>query len=242
MKKYQVSVVVPALNEEKNILATIQNIISAFQELKIEGEIIVVDDGSKDNTSMVVEKETERFPSILRIIRHNTPQGIGASFWDGVKISQGEAVVMIPGDNENDAKEILKYYNLLKEVDMVVPFIINKNIRPLFRRFLSFLFLTLVNFSFFTNFQYTNGTVLYRRSVLEQIRPKSRGYFFQTEILIKLAKRGYLFAHVPCKLGKRKEGESKAIKISSLFQILKDYFKVLLEHYFTKLKLWKTSF
>lgn len=230
MKK--VSVIVPALNEEKNILETLQNILSAFKEFEIEGEIIVVNDGSKDNTAKLVEDEMKKIPSILKIIHHSRPQGIGASFWDGLRIAQGEAVVMIPGDNENDAKEILKYFPLLKEVDIIVPFVINPQIRSFSRRILSFLFRTLVNFSFFTNFKYTNGTVFYKKSILKEIQPKSKSYFFQTEILVKLAKKGHLFAEVPYKLGKRKEGESKAIKPSSIFKTLIDYFKVLLDYYF----------
>lgn len=236
MKEVQISVIVPALNEEKNILATIENIMSAFRKFGLEGEIIVVNDGSKDKTqTLIVEKMKEI--SNLKLINHQKPQGIGVSFWDGLKIAEGKAVVMIPGDNENDASEILKYYSLLDHVSAVVPFVVNKNVRSFFRNFLSFLFTIIVNFTFFTNFRYTNGTILYKREVLREIDLKSKGFFFQAEILVKLTKKNCLFAQVPYYLGKRKEGISKAITISSLWQILKDYFKVIFEIYF--LKTWK---
>ncbi len=236
MKEIQISVIVPALNEEESILATIENILSAFQKFRLEGEIIVINDGSQDQTLKLVLEKMKDIPN-LRLINHQTPQGIGVSFWDGLKVAKGKAIVMIPGDNENDASEILRYYFLLRHVDAVVPFVVNKNVRTLFRNFLSFLFTVIVNFTFLTSFHYTNGTVLYKREIVEKINLKSKGFFFQTEILVKLAKQKCLFAQVPYYLGRRKVGKSKAITLLSLWQVLKDYFKVIFDIYF--LKTWK---
>jgi hypothetical protein len=63
---------------------------------------------------------------------------------------------------------------------------------------------------------------------------KSTGFFFQTEILIKVAKRGYLFAEVPYKLGLRPEGVSKAVTFSSFLKVVKGYFRLVRDIYFNK--------
>ena len=68
--------------------------------------------------------------SRVRLINHNTPQGIGASFWDGVDNASGDMVTMLPGDNENDPWEILRYIKLLEQVDMIIPFVFNKRCVP----------------------------------------------------------------------------------------------------------------
>lgn len=230
------SIIIPALNEEKNILLVIDNTLSALKKFAIEGEIIVINDGSTDSTPVLVENEIKKNPNIIRMINHKKPEGIGASFWDGVDAARGNAVLLIPGDNENDPAEILRYHKLLEDVDMVVPFIFNKEIRSIFRNILSSLYRFIINTTFLVNFKYTNGTVIYRKSILKELNYRSNSFFFQTDILIKLVKRGYLFAEVPCRLGKRKEGSSKLITLSSLWRVMKDYLYLVRNYYFKKKK------
>jgi len=233
-QKSKLSIIMPGLNEEKNIILAIDNVLSALKEYNIRGEIIVVNDGSRDSTSALVKSKMEENPGKVRLINHDRPKGIGVSFWDGVDNANGDFVVMIPGDAENDPREILRYYGLLEQVDMVIPFVINKKARPLFRRAISFIYRFIINTTFFVNFNYTNGTILYRRSVLKELDYRSKGFFFQTDILIRLVKRGYLFAEVPCRLGLRKEGASKAIAFSSVVQVIKEYLHLVRDYYFKK--------
>lgn len=232
-KKIDISVIMPALNEEKNILAAINNSLAAFRDYDLRGEIIVINDGSTDKTSQLVEERiAEVGYSTIKLLHHSTPRGVGASFKEAVVLAQGEAVVMLPGDNENDPWEIFRYASLLDHVDIVIPFVFNKEVRPLYRNALSYLYRFIVNATFKVNFNYTNGTVLYRRSILSEIDYKSNGFFFQTEILIKTAKRGYLFAEVPYRLGLRPEGVSRAVTFPSFFKVVKGYSRLVKDIYF----------
>ncbi len=234
MIKPTISIIVPALNEEKNILLTIDNALSALKEFGISGEIIVANDGSTDSTSVLVAKKMKENSGIIKMISHDKPKGIGASFWDGVDIALGDVVVMIPGDNENDPRGILRHYGLIEEVGMVIPFILNKEARSFFRRIVSSLYRIVINASFATNFKYTNGTTLYRKAALQQLNHRSKGFFFQTDIMVRLNKGGYLFAEVPCRLGLRKEGASKAITFASLAGFIKEYLRLVRDCYFLK--------
>lgn len=230
------SIIIPALNEEKSILLVIDNSLSAMREFGIRGEVIVVNDGSVDSTPRLVEKKMEKNPGVVKMITHEKPKGIGASFWDGVDGAFGDAVVLIPGDNENDPREILRYYKLLDDVDIVIPFVFNKEVRSFSRNLLSFLYFFIVNLTFFVNFNYTSGTILYRKSILKELDYRNNSFFFQTDILVRLVKKGYLFAEVPYRLGLRKEGISKIITFSSLFKIMKGYLRLVIDHYFKKRK------
>lgn len=224
------SVIMPALNEENNILLAIKNVLDAFDDFNINGEIIVVNDGSTDQTEELVNDYMKN-EGRLRMIKHKNPQGIGVSFWDGVNHAEGKAVIMMPGDNENDSCEIFRYYRLLEHVDIVIPFVFNKEVRSIFRNVLSLIYRFIINTTFLVNFNYTNGTVLYRKSILNELDYRSSGFFFQTDILIRTVKKGYLFAEVPYRLGVRKEGNSRAVSFPSLIKVIKGYLRLLNDFY-----------
>ena len=234
-KKMSVSVIMPALDEERNILDAIDNTLNSFINFSINGEIVVVNDGSTDKTSDLVNEEMKKNKQV-RLIEHETPQGIGASFWDGVDNAHGDIVVLLPGDNENDSVEIFRYCKLLEHVDIVIPFVFNKEVRSLFRNFYSYIYRFIINTTFLVNFNYTNGTVLYRKKVLKKLKYRSNSFFFQTDILIRLIKQNYLYAEVPYKLKQRGHGDSKAVSFPSLLQVIKGYLQLLKDDYFTRKK------
>ena len=233
MGEFDISVIVPALNEEKNVFLAVNNIIKALGDYNINGEVIVVNDGSSDKTEEVI-KGIMSTNANIRLIAHKSPKGIGASYWEGVDLAKGRVITWIPGDNENDPWEIFRYYDLLRHVDIVIPFIFNRDVRPLFRNMLSYLYCSIINISFLVNFNYTNGTVLFRRSILAELAHRSFSFFFQTDILIRSVKKGYLFAEVPYRLGVRKDGISKAVSFPSLMQVIKGYLGLVVDYYFKR--------
>jgi glycosyltransferase involved in cell wall biosynthesis len=224
------SIIMPALNEEKNIELAIFNSLDAIDHFGINGEIIVINDGSTDKTKALIKSYMERDPRV-RLINHVSRMGIGASFWDGVDQAQGKFVVMLPGDNENDPMEIFRYHALLKSVDIVIPFVFNKHVRSAWRNALSFIYRFIINTTFLVNFNYTNGTVLYRKALLDELEFRSSSFFFQTDILVRTVKRNYLFAEVPYRMGMRSQGISKAITFPSLFMVMRGYLRLVRDIY-----------
>jgi len=232
-KGTDISIIMPALNEENNIQHAISSTLEAFAYCNINGEIIVVNDGSADKTENLV-RDLSGSVKCLRLLNHEVPQGIGASFWDGVDNARGNTICMLPGDNENDPLEIFRYYNLLEHVDIVIPFVYNNQMRSFYRSALSFVYRFIVNSTFLVNLNYTNGTILYKKSILKELEYRSSGFFFQTDILIRLIKRGYLFAEVPYRLGQRKGGISKAVSFPSLIQVIKGYIRLTRDQYYAR--------
>ncbi|MBU0548646.1 MAG: glycosyltransferase family 2 protein [Candidatus Omnitrophica bacterium] len=232
-KIVEVTVIMPALNEEKNIILAVENALNAIKESGISGEVIVVNDGSNDKTEELV-RSFMRPDNMVRLINHDKPKGIGASFWNGVDNALGGVVVLLPGDNEVDPWEILRYFRLLEHVDIVIPFVFNKQVRSLFRNALSFIYRFIINTTYLVNFNYTNGTILYRKSILKELDFRSTGFFFQTDILVRTVKKGYLFAEVPYRLGIRKEGISKAVSFPSLIKVMWGYLRLVKDFYFRR--------
>ena len=225
-RKIKLSIIMPALNEERNIKETIRDSLRALDDLTVAGEVVVVDGGSLDKTVQTV-KETQKMDHRIRLVNYDTSPGIGAAFWKGVDNAYGDFVCMIPGDHENDPWEILRYYVLLNHVDMIVPFVFNKEVRSLYRNLLSLAYRFIINTTFLVYFNYTNGTVLYRKSFLTELDYRSTGFFFQTDILIRSVKKGYLFAEVPYRLDVRKDGVSSAVTFPSFIQVIKGYMRLV---------------
>jgi dolichol-phosphate mannosyltransferase len=232
MSDKAITVVMPALNEEQNIVAAVKATDKAFRDLNINGDIIVINDGSTDKTEELV-RGLMRDNKNINIINHDSPQGIGASFWDGAKNAEGDAVILIPGDDEVNPHDALRYFPLLQQVDIVIPFVCNKEVRARSRNIISSLFTLIINVTFGINLNYTNGTVIYRRSILANLAHYSGGFFYQAEALVKLIKRGYLFAEVPYYLQQRKFGTSTAISMSSFYKVAKSYLRLAGEIYFS---------
>jgi glycosyltransferase involved in cell wall biosynthesis len=230
--KIDLSIIMPALNEAENIEGAIRDTLEALSEYMLKGEIIVVNDGSTDETAKIVDtlagSETEHR---IRMVHHETPQGLGMAFRDGTMEARGDVVAFMPGDGENDPGEIMRYFSLMDQVDMVVPFVYNKEVRPKSRNLISTVFRMIVNLTFGVNFNYTNGTVLYRRVILDSNLNRSRGFFFQTENVVRAVWSGYFFAEVPYRLEVRSAGESKAISWKSLAEVIRNYLSLAKEIY-----------
>ncbi len=235
------TVIMPALNEVRDVAASVETTLRAFEEFSVVGEIIVVNDGSTDGTDAVVEKLMEGEPRI-KLINHETPLGIGRSYWDGVSASACDLVILVPGDNEMDPRHVLRYINLMDHVDILVPFFINKEVRDRGRRVLSSSYRFIVNVSFGVGLNYTNGSVIYRRSILEEGLLRSMGFFYQTELLVKLIRKGYLYAEVPNFILKRVGGESKAISLRSLINVVSSYLSLFYDIHVRRIDTYSNNY
>jgi glycosyltransferase involved in cell wall biosynthesis len=229
----KISVIMPALNEERSLPHAIANVLDAFERFSLDGELIIVNDGSVDRTGEIAESFSGRC-GFVHVLHHATPQGIGSAFRDGLRRACGELVVYIPGDGEIDVAEILRYEPHMKDVDLVVPYVQNPEIRRWSRRFLSSFYTQVMNRTFLVSLRYLNGTVLYRRSILDGITIRNSGFFYQAELLIKTIRRNYVYVEVPYLQQRRIDGKSKSVTIKSLLPVIKGYFNLIAELYFSK--------
>src|SRR3990167_9516766 len=127
------TIVMPCLDEEENVASSIRRTLAALAGHGIDGEIVVVNDGSTDGTRDIV-LQFVRDNQNIRMIEHPRPMGIGASFWDGIGHARKDFVTMLPSDDEGDTDDALLCYYLSRDVDIIVPFIHNACVRSLGRR------------------------------------------------------------------------------------------------------------
>jgi len=110
MKRVDVSVIIPAYNEAE----TIRDVIIKVKEIDPEFEIIVVNDGSKDQTGEIAREAG------AIVYSHPYNIGNGASIKSGIRIASGDILVFIDGDGQHDPNDIAKMLQYFPEYDMVV--------------------------------------------------------------------------------------------------------------------------
>ena len=228
MQSKDITVIMPALNEERCLEPSAANVLAAFARFGLAGELLIVNDGSGDRTGAVAEELAGRHGEI-RVLHHATPRGIGAAFRSGLGHARGELIVYIPGDGEIDAAEILQYAHLMDKVEMVVPFVRNPEIRRRSRRLLSSCYTVIMGRTFGVSLKYLNGTVLYRTAILEGITLRNEGFLYQAELLIKAVRKGHRYAEVPYRQQPRLDGRSKSVTLRSLKTVLAGYLGMVAE-------------
>ena len=231
---YKISIIVPCFNEEQHIYSVIEEIVRYRSKNGLKIEIIIVNDCSSDGTKECVLREMKIHSDIF-YLEHSVNRGIGASFKTGLKFSSGEYVLLIPGDGENSVAHALYAHSLLSNVDIVIPFIIDKKLRSIERRILSNIYTFIINAIFFTNLKYFNGSSIYRANIIKSINIKSNSFFYQTEILVKLIKLGYNFAEVPIHLNRKSNGFPKALNVNQLLKVIYDLLNTINSLYIKKL-------
>lgn len=116
-----ISIVIPVLNEERNIINLITEIKKNLEK-KIKYEIIIVDDGSSDNTHNVLLKYLKKNKKVL-VFKHKKNYGQSVSLRTGIMQTSSNYIVTLDGDGQNDPRDILKLlknFETDKEFMMVI--------------------------------------------------------------------------------------------------------------------------
>jgi dolichol-phosphate mannosyltransferase len=116
-----ISIVIPVLNEERNIINLITEIKKNLEK-KIKYEIIIVDDGSSDNTHNVLLKYIKKNKKVL-VFKHKKNYGQSVSLRTGIMQTSSNYIVTLDGDGQNDPRDILKLlknFETDKEFMMVI--------------------------------------------------------------------------------------------------------------------------
>jgi glycosyltransferase involved in cell wall biosynthesis len=139
----QVSIIIPVFNEEDVISISLAQVRKSIGSILSNYEIIIVNDGSTDNTLKVLEKEKERDAQHIQIISYALNKGKGYAIRTGVIKSRGSIVVLVDGDLDISPFTIKDYIKELENCSLVIAskhHPLSKVTAPLSRKLLSKLF------------------------------------------------------------------------------------------------------
>ncbi|MBV9156040.1 MAG: glycosyltransferase family 2 protein [Acidobacteriaceae bacterium] len=215
------SVVIPARDEQGCIASTVEHL---YVELRLNGvphEIVVVDDGSTDDTWKKLLELCERVPT-LNPVQNDPPHGFGRAIIRGFDHMKGDAVVVMMADESDDCRDVVRYWNLLNEGwDAVFGsrFIkgggvidypwLKMRVNRLANLFIRLIFRIKLNDT-------TNAFKAYRRSVIDGCRPLLAPHFNLTvELPLKTIVRDYSWTVIPITWRNRRTGTPK-LKIKEM--------------------------
>ena len=218
MDKIDITFFVPCYNEEKNIVKTLENITNSVGNIKYE--ILVCDDGSKDNTKEIVKNYINREKKNIILYENDKNLGIGFSYFKYSLEAKGEYYMLINGDNVEPSITIKKIINEKGKADIIIPYFGTEDCRTLIRKFISHLFTFVINLISFNSIKYYNGPVLHKTENVRLFRSKTYGYGYQAELITTLLVLDKSYLQVQVLNTDRQWGTSKAFSISNILSIL----------------------
>jgi len=215
------SVVIPARDEEGCIASTVEHLHVELRLHNVPHEIVVVDDGSADQTWEILNELKARI-AVLFPVQYQGQHGFGRAVICGLDHMKGDAAVVMMADESDDCRDVVRYWQKLNEGwDCVFGsrFIkgggvidypwLKLQINRLANTFLRVLFNINLNDT-------TNAFKAYRKSVIDGCRPLISPHFNLTvELPLKSIVRGYSWAVIPITWRNRRTGEAK-LKIKEM--------------------------
>jgi dolichol-phosphate mannosyltransferase len=217
----KLSIIIPARDEEGSIVATVEDLLGELRARRIPCEVIVVDDGSTDDTAAVVRGLAGRNPEVV-LVQNDGRHGFGMAVRAGLAHYSGDAAAIVMADASDHPGDLVRYYEKLCEgydcvfgsrfMDggsvhdypahkLVLNRLANWFIRALFRTGLN---------------DTTNAFKAYRREAVDGMQPLISPHFNLTvEMPLKAIVRGYSYAVTPIRWTNRQAGISK-LKIKEM--------------------------
>jgi len=234
------SVVVPARDEQESLPQTLRDLYAEFSRERVPHEIIVVDDGSRDETWRVLQELKAEIPTLVAL-QNPGPHGFGRAITHGFGHLRGDAVVIMMADASDLPSDAVRYWRLLCEGHECVfgsRFLRRGDVTDypglkLFVNRLANLFIR-VMFHIPLN-DTTNAFKAYRRTVIDGCRPFIAPHFNLTvELPLKAIVRGYTWTVIPISWRNRRHGVPK-LKIKEMgSRYLFICLYVWLEKYFSR--------
>jgi dolichol-phosphate mannosyltransferase len=234
------SIIIPARDEEGCIASTVEHLHVELRLHNVPHEIVVVDDGSSDNTWNILQNLAQHVP-VLKPVKNTGLHGFGRAIQVGLKEFSGDAVVIMMADESDDCRDVVRYWVELNHgVDCVFGSRFIKGGGTIDYPFLKYTLNRLANLFIRVLFYIhlndtTNAFKAYRRSVIDGCAPFLSPHFNITvEIPLKAIVRGFTWTSVPITWRNRRSGVAK-LKIremGSRYLFIVAY--VWLEKYFSR--------
>jgi glycosyltransferase involved in cell wall biosynthesis len=216
------SIVLPAYNEEALLEGTVRQLRRSLDALRLEAEIILVDDGSRDATPAIVDRLARELPGVIAC--HQANQGIGGAFRTGAARARGEYLILWPADMPAEPADLAPYTAELGRADVIVGCRRRRRGYNLLMRFNAWLYPRLVRALFGLRLRDVNWIHAYRREHFSRITLTQKGIPMLVEALVRLRDRGATFVEVDVEMKPRLGGVPSASRLRVMGRTLRGLF------------------
>jgi glycosyltransferase involved in cell wall biosynthesis len=215
------SIVIPAYNEGHHLDAVIRRLQATLRRSEPSFEIVLVNNGSTDETPSIVRALAHEFPEV-RVVDVFPNQGFGNGVLAGMAQARGEILGWMHADEQAKPEYLLEIYHAMKAqgLDLGKAVRIHRH-EPFWRIVQSRIYNILFRWMFNLPYRDINGTPkLLSRSFYERARLNSKEWFLDPEVMLKAARMGGKIGEVEIIWNARKGGKSK-VHLGTMFHFLK---------------------
>jgi len=211
---------VSCYNESEHIRETLDTICAAATAVGLSFEVVVIDDGSSDDSREVVREYISAHPDAKIVLRANRKnKGLAQNYIDGAFIGMGKYYRLICGDNAESAESVIAVLKAIGEADCIVPYYVEIEGRSLGRRVLSKTYTFIINTITGNKIHYYNGLAVHLRHNIMRWHTNTKGFGFQAEILCLLLDLGFSYKEVPIVAQEKRVGKSNALGARNLLSV-----------------------
>jgi dolichol-phosphate mannosyltransferase len=215
-----ISVIIPALNEEANILGAVDEVIAALGNRFEDYELLLFDDGSQDRTGELMDSLARANPRV-RVTHNDQSRNLGGVYKQGIAAARFDYLFLVPGDNEITGSALVRTLDAIGKADLVIPYPTNMHVRPWIRRIGSRAYTFLINLLFGRRLNYYNGTVICRTADARSIIIRTDSFAYQSEALLKLLRAGKTYVEVGIEIRPLPGRRSNALRLRNLIAVFK---------------------
>lgn len=204
------SVVVPFYNEAENIERVINGLVNHLEEASIDYELVLVNNGSRDETPHLLENLAQGKPERMKVVHVPVNQGYGWGIINGLKLANGEFIGYMCGDAQIKPEDVSRVFNCLKNGDYDLVKVRRATRKDgMIRRVLSTAYNLLFLVAFNVRTLDVNGSPkILRRESLAIMSPEAKDWFIDAEIMIKSKYLNLKIGEVPVEFLRREKNRS----------------------------------
>lgn len=217
----ELSIIMPTFNEQANLPNVIAILSQKLPKWVKSYEILIVDDGSTDQT-VAIAKELKRLDARIRFLRHNENRGPGSGIKTGLANARGRLVTFIPADLAIAIDQFPKYLSAAKDAELVIGIRSDRSDYSLLRKINSYVYIWLIKLLFQMKHRQFNYVHLYQRRIFDHIDVWSDGVFITAEIMIRGRDYGYNIKEIEIDYVPRTSGKASCGKPSIIIKTFRD--------------------
>jgi len=226
-----ISVIIPAYNEEDNINKIVKLSEKIFSSLFSKFEIIVVNDGSADQTGTLANNLSKTVKS-LRVCHHQKNQGMGQAVQTGISQARNDLIFVTCADLQFDLHEFDKFIPFIDQADIVIGCRIDRGYKW-YRKLVTNVYLFLIRLMFGLKVKDPTWVKLFKRKIFDDISITSQGFFWEVEVLVRAKKKGYSIKQVDVhshqRIGGQASGSNPFKILEALLTMIKFWWKLKFE-------------
>lgn len=212
-----IEIIIPAYNEEKNIEIVIERCLRWLKLQTKDYNILIVDDGSTDNTGKILNSLAKNNKH-LKVIHHKKNLGNGIALRTAYEHSTKDIILSCPADQQFDPLDFSKILPHIDKVDIICIYRLKKPDYNLFRNLITNTHKLVLRIFFNLNIKDINWVKMFKKWTLKDLDLKSESVLINTEILAKAKKRNAKIIEIPAPYYSRIYGKSKGTTFKHLWQ------------------------